>query len=757
MVILYFAAEHSCIHRTRRRENIYIITVLSLIQFFGFVEFHWRATVFSEQSSLFMLDSCRHVTSIMLFMYLIQVHAAYTPLERFSATGNSKYDKKNLCQSHMGPVGSHYGRSHIEGDNNNFHAIRVTEEIESLTEEVLKNFRSGFFGDKFTASLVELLYCVSLISEFAWAVNGGTYIIQRSLLVMELLVFAYTWYVTLKRLCVTCFKSVKNLDKVIVQLIESNDEYLIEHVLLTICVPDLLEAVSIESLCTLTDGTLEKDLLTMWSKCVLLDGLQKRGLKQMLFAQKAADILLSCKTHELTLVKNSIDEGGDWHNLYKLVYVDIKDSAIRWTILNHLKQEAKKLRRAKGKAEGIKILSDIDDTLYSSGGHWPAGSDTRFPRNVVYPGCLTLFRILDRAWSPNNPACNLVFLSARPHIYKHYSEEVTYGKFKQLFDEGRLHSMPTLLPGALPAGVRAILQYFWKGNRAWKQVAEKKLDMYRSYRDLYLEYDFIFFGDNGQGDLWAGEAMQEEHAESRTLPQLKAVCIQRVIDEHLSLRHPPAPDASRLREMEPEDSLEEGEGGEEFPGTHISLSPERPERCLVLHRSYVGAALALHKRDKDLISLPELCKVAESAVEEFRSMRLVYAEWGEHWRQAEKELKADLQALQKEVDDENRRSTGDHLSVPRLEETDRLLAKEKLHMQFKRSSILVPPNAGGLGQRLPTPGYPGSGLARTPSLLRRPIAEIPEGQELVGPPVGVRGVGITGPTLHFDPAQSSGS
>merc|ERR1712072_963950 len=41
-----------------------------------------------------------------------------------------------------------------------------------------------------------------------------------------------------------------------------------------------------------------------------------------------------------------------------------------------------------------KILSDIDDTLCCSGGHFPAGVDRRFPKRCVYPGVLALFREL---------------------------------------------------------------------------------------------------------------------------------------------------------------------------------------------------------------------------------------------------------------------------------------------------------------------------------------------------------------------------
>lgn len=85
-----------------------------------------------------------------------------------------------------------------------------------------------------------------------------------------------------------------------------------------------------------------------------------------------------------------------------------------------------------------KILSDIDDTLKCSGNHFPAGCDLSLPRKAIYPGVLGLYREIDLGdtqadqWerSPNEewPSSefsflrrdvgNLVFLSARPHVYK---------------------------------------------------------------------------------------------------------------------------------------------------------------------------------------------------------------------------------------------------------------------------------------------------------------------------------------------------
>ena len=41
------------------------------------------------------------------------------------------------------------------------------------------------------------------------------------------------------------------------------------------------------------------------------------------------------------------------------------------------------------------MVSDIDDTLVSSGGSWPAGLDKRLPHKCLYPGVLALYSQLD--------------------------------------------------------------------------------------------------------------------------------------------------------------------------------------------------------------------------------------------------------------------------------------------------------------------------------------------------------------------------
>lgn len=89
---------------------------------------------------------------------------------------------------------------------------------------------------------------------------------------------------------------------------------------------------------------------------------------------------------------------------------------------------------------------------YSIEGSWPAGIDTSFPKKTIYPGVLAFYKELDLGtegedeWD-NSRLGNLVFLSARPHVYKDVSENVTYQKFRWLQETRGLHTSPSLLAG----------------------------------------------------------------------------------------------------------------------------------------------------------------------------------------------------------------------------------------------------------------------------------------------------------------------
>lgn len=262
--------------------------------------------------------------------------------------------------------------------------------------------------------------------------------------------------------------------------------------------------------------------LNVYARVALLDALQQMPLAAHPRAEKwVRNVIVWTKSDDLTELKTLTDGKGDIHSFHRLVYVDLTDPQIRDDILKHIAREAKihaahrqlatrvarekALRAARGDR---KVLSDIDDTLLCSGGHYPAGLDARWPRKAIYPGVLALYRELDLGisglkddWDDYDRLGNLVFLSARPHVYSDLTERSSYTRFADLVKQRRLHAMPTMLVGDLKSGGEMMML----GDM--EPLAVKKARNFAEFATLYPEFNFVFVGDNGQGDVRAAELM----------------------------------------------------------------------------------------------------------------------------------------------------------------------------------------------------------------------------------------------------------
>eukprot|EP01031_Cornospumella_fuschlensis_P053288 gene53288-65085_t len=178
--------------------------------------------------------------------------------------------------------------------------------------------------------------------------------------------------------------------------------------------------------------------LSVPSKAILLDALQKLKLTAHAHSESfVKNIIFSTKTDELSELKCMTDSKGDINSMHKLVYMDIRNSVTKADILSYISAQAEiqaahakigsRAAKRRGKFAWRKILSDVDDTLSCSGGSWPAGMDTSYPKKAIYPGVMAFYRELDlgingdEEWDDARIG-NLVFLSARPHVYKDVSE-----------------------------------------------------------------------------------------------------------------------------------------------------------------------------------------------------------------------------------------------------------------------------------------------------------------------------------------------
>ncbi|CAB9504963.1 expressed unknown protein [Seminavis robusta] len=263
-------------------------------------------------------------------------------------------------------------------------------------------------------------------------------------------------------------------------------------------------------------------ILTVMSRVIVLHSLQLLKLKANPRAEQwVLNIIQNTNQDDLSQLKTLMDGKGDYFCMTKLVYEDLRSESTRQDILSHIRREAavqqahmqmgtKRAQKRKHLA-WRKVLSDVDDTLLSSGGSYPSGVDKRYAKKVVYPGVLAFYRELDLGtqgpdeW-PENRLGNLVFLSARPHVYKDMSEKANFKKFEKMRlpnQDGRkgMHTVPSLLAGDIASGSK------FMASGDFEHLAVKKFENFKRYVSIYPEFKHVFVADNGQGDVRAGEMM----------------------------------------------------------------------------------------------------------------------------------------------------------------------------------------------------------------------------------------------------------
>jgi len=370
--------------------------------------------------------------------------------------------------------------------------------------------------------------------------------------------------------------------------------------------------------------------LAVPSRVVLLDGLQRMKLSaHPQSEQLVKNIIINTKAEALTELKCLTDSKGDVNSMHKLLYRDIRNPSIRDSILKYIEREAQvqkahaTIGSRRGKLRNLlswrKILSDVDDTLTCSGGSWPAGMDASYPKKAVYPGVLAFYRELDLGtkgsdeWDTATRAGNLVFLSARPHVYKSVSENVTYSKFRTLQKERGLYTSPTLLAGSLDTGS----QFMVKNDS--EPLALKKFENLTEYLALYPEFSCIFVGDNGQGDVRTAEMAIED---SKLTGLMQRVYVHQI--QPRSFTYCAHPD-STLRTSIPTAASTSSSGSSSGGGGNrgrvaSALKQKRNSERICFFGTYIEAAIDAYEHD--LIRASGLRKVMEEAVQDFLNIKL---------------------------------------------------------------------------------------------------------------------------------------
>ena len=260
------------------------------------------------------------------------------------------------------------------------------------------------------------------------------------------------------------------------------------------------------------------------------------------------EILLSRTGADLTRLKNFINTAEDHQDLEDLVFVDLSEDD-RNRVLAHIAEAA-----GETIIKDPKVLSDIDDTVFCT------LHDRRWPRGMLYPGVMTLFKALDEG-QDDDPfdEGDLTFVTSRPAD--------AWGLLENRSRSALVEAGVSRL-SVLSGSLRALVSKEAMATRKMKNISH--------YRLLFPEYRLVFLGDSGQGDVLVGERLL---AQDRDAVQLVLI--------HDVVNTPP------------------------------DLRAEYAARGIHFHDTYVGAAVIAFEHD--LISPAGLSFVANKAVHEFET------------------------------------------------------------------------------------------------------------------------------------------
>jgi hypothetical protein len=296
--------------------------------------------------------------------------------------------------------------------------------------------------------------------------------------------------------------------------------------------------------------------LNVQAKSVIIQALLVMKLSSCDYAEEAVEnILLDTEGDDLSVLK-SIQDSGNVHSIHKLVYQDLQHKDTKNSILKHFLGEAvqqvayrtlfasphftelldkcrrkdclpddlsflgdgeEELRRVEEyngqscRHAWLKIFTDIDDTLECSGGNWPAGIDTRYPRHTPYPGVTAFYRelqynardLIDADVPTYEMQGQIVALSARPHLSGSIMEDRVIKKFEAMRKDYGLHCLPALLCGAVDAGAKFLVS--GGSEEGLWALGTKKFEKFEEFFRLYPEFRLVFIGDNGQADYMVGQ------------------------------------------------------------------------------------------------------------------------------------------------------------------------------------------------------------------------------------------------------------
>lgn len=306
-------------------------------------------------------------------------------------------------------------------------------------------------------------------------------------------------------------------------------------------------------------------------------------------------LLLAIEPNDLPLFKLALDYDGDYKDLVEYLFHDIDDEDHRAPVLEHFRpaQTVEPI--------GIKVLSDVDDTLYAN------LIDRRYPKKTLYPGVLEFYAALS-VEPVALLATPVTVLSARPNPIAGVLEN---GSLNKLMGLTNAKLCASALSGALISSGIGTAQTFIREtldalsdlvpNDHEDQIGMVKFENFLKFAMVYPDYRYVFLGDSGQADALAAQSMLASPITGN------AVITTFIHDLRLS----------------PDSSLSTSPSFRRLADSEIIQKNSGSGRGVIVYRNYIAAAVVAYQHAESLdhlISLSELATITRAALTQFAAI-----------------------------------------------------------------------------------------------------------------------------------------
>lgn len=307
-------------------------------------------------------------------------------------------------------------------------------------------------------------------------------------------------------------------------------------------------------------------------------------------------LLLSVTPDDLPLFKFVLEYDGDYKDMVEYVFGDIDDKKCQDRIIRHL-QTAKP-------QGGIKVLSDVDDTMYAN------LIDDRYPGKTLYPGVLEFFDSLKH--EPFDlPVIPVTALSARPNPIAGILEESSLKSLAEFKDSTGRRLCPGALSGDLGSSFIGTVETILREklyplhdkipHGQENEIGKVKYMNFKKFSKVYPEYRFVFVGDSGQADALTAQIMiTNESAEEASRVVTTFIHDLRQSDADTKSVSP------AFKNLRPD---------------IVTGKTSSQGRGVIVFRNYIDAAVSayLHSETlENLITAEELANITRAALKQFQ-------------------------------------------------------------------------------------------------------------------------------------------